>query len=82
MINEGALYVSNGKWWLLAFPALAICLVVVCLNLIAEGIRGMLRHRGETEHTPRREARWPFRATPVGPAPADSSKVNPAVPIQ
>jgi peptide/nickel transport system permease protein len=54
MINEGSQYVADGKWWLLAFPALAICVCVVCLNLIAEGVRGVLMHRSSVGDVRRR----------------------------
>jgi len=38
MIREGTTLLIDGKWWAAAFPTLAIFLVVVALNAIADGI--------------------------------------------
>jgi len=42
MINTGAQQLGNGIWWTLAFPAVAISLTVMSLNLVADGIRSWL----------------------------------------
>lgn len=38
MIQDGSSAMVQGDWWVVAFPALAIFLVVAALNLIADGI--------------------------------------------
>lgn len=38
MIRDGTTLLIDGKWWAAAFPTLAIFLVVVALNAIADGI--------------------------------------------
>lgn len=38
MIQEGARHITGGAWWLVAFPGLAIIIVVASLNRIAHGL--------------------------------------------
>ena len=42
MVAEGARFISTGKWWLVAFPGLALMLTVLCFNLLGDGLRDML----------------------------------------
>lgn len=41
MISEGQSYMVTGEWWLSIFPALAIALFVLGINLMADGLRQM-----------------------------------------
>ncbi|MCX5577709.1 ABC transporter permease [Kaistia terrae] len=38
MIQAGARQMTGGQWWVALFPGLAIFLVVVCLNLVADAL--------------------------------------------
>lgn len=40
MIRDGTTLLINGQWWAAAFPTIAIFLVVVALNIVADGIEG------------------------------------------
>jgi peptide/nickel transport system ATP-binding protein len=42
MVAEGARFISTGKWWLVAFPGLALMLAVLCFNLLGDGLRDIL----------------------------------------
>jgi len=42
MVAEGAGYISAGKWWLVAFPGLALMIAVLGFNLAGDGLRDML----------------------------------------
>lgn len=50
MIQEGQSYTFGGYWWISLFPGLAIAIVVLCLNTLADMIIDRLRvggtHRG------------------------------------
>jgi peptide/nickel transport system permease protein len=48
MVAEGARFISTGKWWLVAFPGLALMLTVLCFNLLGDGLRDMLDPRMRT----------------------------------
>jgi peptide/nickel transport system permease protein len=48
MVAEGARFISTGKWWLVAFPGLALMLAVLCFNLLGDGIRDILDPRMRT----------------------------------
>jgi peptide/nickel transport system permease protein len=48
MVAEGARFISTGKWWLVAFPGLALMLSVVCFNLLGDGLRDILDPRMRT----------------------------------
>jgi peptide/nickel transport system permease protein len=48
MVAEGARFISTGKWWLVAFPGLALMLTVVCFNLLGDGLRDILDPRMRT----------------------------------
>ena len=41
MISDGQGYFSTGKWWVSTFPALAIALLVLGVNVMADGLRQM-----------------------------------------
>ena len=45
MVAEGATYITSGKWWLVAFPGLALTLSVLCFNLAGDGLRDLLDPR-------------------------------------
>ena len=38
MISEGRVYVQSGRWWIPAFPGLALFLTIMSFNLIGDGI--------------------------------------------
>ena len=38
MISEGRVYVQSGRWWVPAFPGLALFLTIMAFNLIGDGI--------------------------------------------
>jgi peptide/nickel transport system permease protein len=42
MVAEGARFITSGKWWLEAFPGLALMLTVLCFNLLGDGLRDIL----------------------------------------
>ena len=48
MVAEGARFITDGKWWLVAFPGLALMLAVLCFNLLGDGLRDMLDPRMRT----------------------------------
>jgi peptide/nickel transport system permease protein len=48
MVAEGAGFIITGKWWLVAFPGLALMLSVLCFNLLGDGLRDMLDPRMRT----------------------------------
>lgn len=42
MVAEGARFISTGKWWLVAFPGLALMICVLSFNLLGDGLRDIL----------------------------------------
>jgi peptide/nickel transport system permease protein len=48
MVAEGAQFITTGKWWLVAFPGLALMLTVLCFNLLGDGLRDILDPRMRT----------------------------------
>ena len=48
MVAEGARFITTGKWWLVAFPGLALMLSVLCFNLLGDGLRDILDPRMRT----------------------------------
>ncbi len=48
MVAEGARFITTGKWWLVAFPGLALMLSVLCFNLLGDGLRDLLDPRMRT----------------------------------
>jgi peptide/nickel transport system permease protein len=48
MVAEGARFISTGRWWLVAFPGLALMFAVVCFNLLGDGLRDILDPRKRT----------------------------------
>jgi peptide/nickel transport system permease protein len=48
MVAEGARFISTGKWWLVAFPGLALMMAVLCFNLLGDGLRDILDPRQRT----------------------------------
>lgn len=57
MINNGAQFLGNGDWWLLTFPAIAISVTVISLNLFADGVRSILAEPADSSRAARRAAR-------------------------
>jgi peptide/nickel transport system permease protein len=45
MVAEGAGFIITGEWWVSLFPGLALVLVVLSLNLLGDGLRGMIDAR-------------------------------------
>ena len=41
MIGDGQGYFASGKWWVSTFPALAIAMLVLGVNVMADGLRQM-----------------------------------------
>ena len=48
MVAEGANFITQGKWWLVAFPASALVFSVLCFNLLGDGLRDILDPRMRT----------------------------------
>ncbi|CAA2160681.1 putative D,D-dipeptide transport system permease protein DdpC [Methylobacterium brachiatum] len=48
LVAEGARFITTGKWWLVAFPGLALMLSVLCFNLMGDGLRDILDPRQRT----------------------------------
>jgi peptide/nickel transport system permease protein len=48
MVAEGARFISTGKWWLVAYPGLALMMAVLCFNLLGDGLRDILDPRQRT----------------------------------
>lgn len=45
MVAEGANFIAQGKWWLVAFPAFTLVFCVLCFNLLGDGLRDILDPR-------------------------------------
>ena len=48
LVAEGARFITTGKWWLVAFPGLALMSAVLCFNLLGDGLRDILDPRMRT----------------------------------
>jgi peptide/nickel transport system permease protein len=48
MVAEGAQFIVSGKWWLAAFPGLALMTAVFCFNLLGDGLRDVVDPRSRT----------------------------------
>ena len=48
MVAEGARFITTGRWWLVAFPGLALMVSVLCFNLLGDGLRDILDPRMRT----------------------------------
>jgi peptide/nickel transport system permease protein len=48
MVAEGARFISTGRWWLVAFPGLALISAVLCFNLLGDGLRDIVDPRQRT----------------------------------
>lgn len=48
MVAEGAHYIISGQWWVAFFPGLALTLVVLCFNLLGDGLRDLIDPRRRT----------------------------------
>lgn len=48
MVAEGSHYIISGQWWIALFPGLALTLVVLCFNLLGDGLRDIIDPRRRT----------------------------------
>jgi peptide/nickel transport system permease protein len=48
MVAEGARFISNGCWWLIAVPGAALMFTVLFFNLLGDGLRDILDPRMRT----------------------------------
>jgi len=48
MVEEGARFITTGKWWLVVFPGAALMTAVLCFNLLGDGLRDILDPRMRT----------------------------------
>ena len=48
MVAEGAQFIVSGRWWIAAFPGLALMLAVFCFNLLGDGLRDIVDPRRRT----------------------------------
>lgn len=48
MVAEGSQYIISGQWWVALFPGLALTLVVLCFNLLGDGLRDIVDPRRRT----------------------------------
>lgn len=48
MISSGRSYIVSGRWWISAFPGIAIMITTLCFNLIGDGLRDILDPRVKT----------------------------------
>ena len=48
MVADGAHFITTGRWWLVAFPGLALMLSALCFNLLGDGMRDILDPRMRT----------------------------------
>ncbi len=47
MINESSAYYSNGAWWFLLFPSLALLITTLAFNIFGDGVRDAFDPRGD-----------------------------------
>ena len=47
-LGHRARFISTGRWWLVAFPGLALMSAVLCFNLLGDGLRDILDPRMRT----------------------------------
>lgn len=48
MVADGAQFIVSGRWWIAAFPGLALMLAVFCFNLLGDGLRDIVDPRSRT----------------------------------
>jgi peptide/nickel transport system permease protein len=48
MVSEGAQFITSGRWWLAAFPGLALMLAVFAFNLLGDSLRDIVDPRTRT----------------------------------
>jgi peptide/nickel transport system permease protein len=48
MVAEGAQFIISGRWWIAAFPGMALMLAVFCFNLLGDGLRDVVDPRSRT----------------------------------
>jgi peptide/nickel transport system permease protein len=48
MVSEGAQFIVSGEWWIALFPGLALMAVVLCYNLLGDGLRDIVDPRRRT----------------------------------
>jgi len=51
MVAEGRIYIQNGRWWIPAFPGLALFVTIMAFNLLGDGVQiaANPRARGATQ---------------------------------
>ncbi len=47
MISESSAYYSNGAWWFLLFPSLALLITTLAFNIFGDGVRDAFDPRGD-----------------------------------
>ena len=45
LIRTGNEYFFSGSWWVVLFPALQLCLIILSVNLVADWLRDALNPR-------------------------------------
>lgn len=45
MLSEASRYISAGRWWLAVFPGLALLIMVLCFDVIGNGLRRLINPR-------------------------------------
>jgi peptide/nickel transport system permease protein len=49
LISNGSQYLMSGKYWISVFPGVALLVVVVAINLVADQLRDVLNPRLQTQ---------------------------------
>ena len=49
LIANGSQYLMSGKYWISVFPGIALLIVVVAINLVADRLRDVLNPRLQTQ---------------------------------
>ena len=45
MLSEAMRHISGGRWWLAVFPGLALLIMVLCFDVLANGLRRLTSPR-------------------------------------
>ena len=48
LISNGSQYLMSGKYWISVFPGVALLVVIVAINLVADQLRDVLNPRLQT----------------------------------
>ena len=49
LIANGSQYLMSGKYWISVFPGVALLIVIVAINLVADQLRDVLNPRLQTQ---------------------------------